>query len=332
MKVAIDHDYLSTRCLNISSHTYICHTKSAAALKYFIQRPGVIDWAESITFTGVPNDVIPALTDVCRKHKGVLTSKEARFMYAWKKSTPPELPPIPDGLCLTSLEKKHATIMAEDWKGKRNKQDLEGYFLSVIQNFESSCLLDKEGELQAYICMQYNGSMAMLYVRPEINQREEYFDLILSDLTRKILAKKDIAYCFIPTEHTDLVNSSRKLGFEWVPQGNMTWSRFIPLSHFVAKNSGQNSDTCQESESVDGLTGSKLNINAIPLTISHGNATNWSKKHLVSIEICIAYEINNLSLQCKQFITLLGDRNGLVHRMAILDDCALKAPIFQDIL
>lgn len=161
--------------------------------------------------------------------------------------------------------------MAEDWKGKRNKQDLEGYFLSVIQNFESSCLLDKEGDLQAYICMQYNGSMAMLFVRPELNQRAKYFDLILSDLTRKILAKDDIAYCFIPTEDTELVNSSRKLGFEWVPQGNMTWSRFVPLSHFVAKNSGQTSGTCQESESVDGLTGSKLNINAIPLTISHVN-------------------------------------------------------------
>lgn len=134
---------------------------------------------------------------------------------------------IPDGITLSSLKPEHAKILKSDWANQNNAEELEGYFKSVIEKFESSCLLDKNGRILAYICMQYNGSIAMIYVLPEF-RKEGYFDILVSDLTRKLLAKRDIAYGFIPFNDTSLINLSRKLGFEWVPQGNMTWTRFTP--------------------------------------------------------------------------------------------------------
>lgn len=38
--------------LNYFKQTHICHTKSVSALKYFLQRPGLIDWSQAINFTG----------------------------------------------------------------------------------------------------------------------------------------------------------------------------------------------------------------------------------------------------------------------------------------
>lgn len=32
--------------------TYICHTNSTKALKYFIQRPGVINWSKPVILSG----------------------------------------------------------------------------------------------------------------------------------------------------------------------------------------------------------------------------------------------------------------------------------------
>lgn len=134
---------------------------------------------------------------------------------------------IPDGVTLSALKPEHAKVLKSDWAKQSNADELEGYFRSVIEKFESSCLLDKNGRILAYICMQYNGSIAMIYVLPEF-RKEGYFDILISDLTRKLLAKSDIAYGFIPSNDTSLINTSRKLGFEWVPQGNMTWTRFTP--------------------------------------------------------------------------------------------------------
>lgn len=128
---------------------------------------------------------------------------------------------------MSALKPEHAKVLKSDWAKQSNADELEGYFRSVIEKFESSCLLDKNGRILAYICMQYNGSIAMIYVLPEF-RKEGYFDILISDLTRKLLAKSDIAYGFIPSNDTSLINTSRKLGFEWVPQGNMTWTRFTP--------------------------------------------------------------------------------------------------------
>lgn len=217
----------SDKVLNYFKQTHICHTKSVSALKYFLQRPGLIDWSQPINFTGVPSDVIPVLSEVCRKHGGQITSKESRLMYAWSRPTPPDMPTIPDGVTLSALKPEHAKVLKSDWAKQSNADELEGYFRSVIEKFESSCLLDKNGRILAYICMQYNGSIAMIYVLPEF-RKEGYFDILVSDLTRKLLAKSDIAYGFIPSNDTSLINTSRKLGFEWVPQGNMTWTRFTP--------------------------------------------------------------------------------------------------------
>lgn len=47
------HDFSSFQVPRYFSHTYMCHSKSVTALKYFIQRPGVINWEEPVTFTGM---------------------------------------------------------------------------------------------------------------------------------------------------------------------------------------------------------------------------------------------------------------------------------------
>ncbi|KAK3094871.1 hypothetical protein FSP39_007354 [Pinctada imbricata] len=228
-------------------HTHICYGKSVSALKYFLQRPGLINWKEPINFTGVPNDLIPVLTEVSKKHGGQLSSKESRFMYAWSKSYSPELPKLPEGMKLMPLKQEHASEITKDWAGRGNRQDMESYFRSVIENFESSCLLDEDGRLVAYVCMHYNGSMAMVYVRPE-NRDEGYFHILLSDLTRKILAKKQIAYGFIPVNDTSLIKLCREIGFEWVPQGNMTWSCYTPRTLTVPKRAI--SDLSEQSQNI----------------------------------------------------------------------------------
>lgn len=245
------------------SHTYICHTKSVQAFKFFIQRPGVINWQEPVTFTGVPNDIVPVIPEVSRKYGATVSSKESRFMYCWTKKEPPPLPEISDDICLRTLEQKHVETMKDDWESTTNREDLEGYFSSVVDNFDSSCLTDNQGNLLAYICMQYNGAMAMLYIRPEY-RKEGYFNILLSDLTRKLLTKNEVAYAFIPTQDSSLIKLAREFGLEWVPEGNMTWvqynppvkpGRTVPMATVVTERTGSLEDCLHH-----------FYINAIPLT------------------------------------------------------------------
>lgn len=122
--------------------------------------------------------------------------------------------------------------------------------------------------------MQYNGSMALLYVRGH-DKKEEYFNIILTDLTRKLLTKKEIAYAFIPTNDTALINLCRKLGFEWVPQGDMTWVKYLPpavsktnilLTRLGMLDKLQTTTKSEEEQDGANVVGPLL-INAIPLTI-----------------------------------------------------------------
>ncbi|KAK3599404.1 hypothetical protein CHS0354_036418 [Potamilus streckersoni] len=259
-------------------HSYICHAKNVSPLKYFIQRPGIIDWSKPATFTGVPPDLAPLLTDMSRKHLGKLSSKEVRLMYAWNKKEPPEQPVVPEGLHLGKLRPEHAAVLRQDWEDSRGREDLEGYFTSVIENFDSSCLSDDKGELLAYTCMQYNGSIAMIYVRPE-HRDKDYYKIIFNDLTRKLLMKGYIVYGFIPSHDTGLVTMLRGLGFEWVPTGDILWVHYEPvkINHGSMTNTGFESHTVEQSYKQEcethkmGNTVKFIGINAIPLAIQKSN-------------------------------------------------------------
>lgn len=209
-------------------HTYMCHAKSTSALKYFIQRPDVVNWRKPARFTGVPRDVAPAISSMCIKHRGRITSLEPRFMYAWTRRDLPPEPKIPEGLVIGKLTPDDAVTLRRDWEGSRYREDLEGYFRTVISHYDSSCLRDADGELLAYACMQFNGSIAMLYVKPE-HRDKDYFRIVLSDLARKRLRNGDVAYGFIPTNDSELVDQMRDMDFVWVPRGDMVWMDYEPL-------------------------------------------------------------------------------------------------------
>lgn len=153
--------------------------------------------------------------------------------------------------------------MKDDWESTRYREDLEGYFSSVVDKFDSSCLTDKQGNLLAYICMQYNGAMAMLYIRPEYRQHG-YFNILLSDLTRKLLAKNEVAYAFIPIQDSSLIQLAREFGLEWVPEGNMTWVRYNPPS--LPNNVAQMARVVGERSISFEDCIHHFKINAIPLT------------------------------------------------------------------
>lgn len=131
-------------------------------------------------------------------------------------------------MTLGELNADDAQVLTRDWEGSRYKEDLEGYFRTVIQNFESRCLRDASGDLLAYACMQFNGSIAMLYVKPE-HRDKDYFKIVLADLARARLRKGEIAYGFIPTNDSELVNQMRSMDFVWVPGGDMVWMDYEPL-------------------------------------------------------------------------------------------------------
>ncbi|XP_071091163.1 glycine N-acyltransferase-like isoform X2 [Haliotis cracherodii] len=246
-------------------HYYICHARSVSALKFFMQRPGVIDWTSEATFTGVPTDLVPFLKDYCRKQNGQLKNVQSRFMYAWTKAEPPQEPDVPEGLQLTTLQDHHVHILRQDWKDLKSDSGLDTYFKSVVHNFDNSALTDKNGKLLAYICMQFNGSMAMLSGNTE-NQGKGYGQIVLSDLTRKLLEKKEIAYGFIPTKDSNIINITQIMGYTWVPQGNMAWFRFEKLPS-VKSATTNGSRVLEHSHSQEDGVGNCMFINAIPLVV-----------------------------------------------------------------
>lgn len=156
---------------------------------------------------------------------------------------------IPEGLRLGKLIPEDAVTLRHDWEGCRYRDDLEGYFRTVIEHYESSCLRDVNGDLVAYACMQFNGSIAMLYVKPE-HRDKEYFKIVLSDLARARLRKGEVAYGFIPTNDSGLVDQMREMDFVWVPGGDMVWMTYDPLkiNHSNTPDSIQSSkhNTCDD--------------------------------------------------------------------------------------
>ena len=133
---------------------------------------------------------------------------------------------IPKGTTLDTLRPEDARRLQIDWEGSHFREGLEGYFKIVIENFDSSCLRDSDGELLAYVCMQYNGSMAMLFVKPEHDK--DYSKIVLTDLTRKRLSKGEVAYGFVPVNNAALINMMKEMDFVWVPRGDMVWVHFEP--------------------------------------------------------------------------------------------------------
>ena len=129
---------------------------------------------------------------------------------------------IPKGISLCTLRREDAETLRSDWEGSSFREDLEGYFKIVIEN----CLRDADEELLAYVCMQYNGSMAMLYVKPDHDKN--YSKIVLTDLTRKLLRKGEVAYGFVPVNNAALINMMREMEFVWVPRWDMVWVHFEP--------------------------------------------------------------------------------------------------------
>ncbi|XP_076461340.1 uncharacterized protein LOC143293886 isoform X2 [Babylonia areolata] len=176
----------------------------------------------------VPYDAVPTLQEQCRKYGGRLSSVENRFMYAWTNKEPPQPLPVPEGLTLTTLKPTDAAALCERWKHYRPDPDLDQYMQEVATCFASSAIVNEKGELMAYIAMQFNGSMAMLHVEPQ-HRGKGLGQIVLVDLTRKLLASQHTAFGFIPTKDTSfLATSSQKLGFSWVPQGSFAWVRYQP--------------------------------------------------------------------------------------------------------
>lgn len=148
---------------------------------------------------------------------------------------------IPAGLSLSKLRPEDAVTLRTAWEGLRYRDDLEGYFRTVIEHYETSCLRDIHGDLLAYACMQFNGSIAMLYVKPE-HRDKDFFKIVLSDLARARLRSGEVAYGFIPTNDSELVDQMRAMDFVWVPRGDMVWMSYEPL-----KINRSNSPTSTES-------------------------------------------------------------------------------------
>ncbi|ESO86485.1 hypothetical protein LOTGIDRAFT_235312 [Lottia gigantea] len=244
-------------------HFYICYAKSVASLKFFIQRPGVIDWKKPATFTGVPYDILPVIHEVCRKHGGHLPYIEPRFMYCWT-TKPPEMPKIPEGIKLTTLFPEHAEQLQCDWKNVRGGSDLDIYFRRVIKNFDSSALINEQGELLAYICMQFNGSMAMLHVNKN-HRGYGYGEILLKAMTHKLTSNKEVAYGFIPTKDDLGIKKAQVLGYTWIPQGNMVWVKYLPTPkpQKAIDTSDESSDLALSDDEEPNIF-----INAIPLAVN----------------------------------------------------------------
>ncbi|XP_014767769.1 glycine N-acyltransferase [Octopus bimaculoides] len=211
-------------------YSYICHTKSASTLKYFLQRPGVIDWTKPVNFSGIPYDLIPTTRQFCRKLGGTMQCRPPHFMYAWCKTVPIDLTrDIPVGFELGSLCKSDAAALLPVWSSSLSEHDgIEEYFKCIIENFESSCLRNTStGELVAYACRKFNGSISMVYVKPE-HRGTHFSSVVFKDIASKIAANGDIPFGFLATDSNKLIEMARILGFTWVPQSNMTWATYLP--------------------------------------------------------------------------------------------------------
>ena len=162
---------------------------------------------------------------------------------------------IPKGTTLDTLRRDDAEKLQRDWEGSHFRDGLEGYFKIVIENFDSSCLRDSDGELLAYVCMQYNGSMAMLFVKPEHDK--DYSKIVLTDLTRKRLSKGEVAYGFVPVNNAALINMMKEMEFVWVPRGDMVWVHFEPTGErSYATNIAYSGLHCDNGRQADNLNSS----------------------------------------------------------------------------
>jgi hypothetical protein len=252
-------------------HYYLCHTKSITDFKFFIQRPCVVDWTKPVIFTGVPYDLVGIIQEKSRKEQGEITSVEHRFMYAWLKKEFPEPAVVPEGIELTVLQEKHAEAVCDHWKHYRTNDGLVEYFRQVIKNFDSSAIITADGRLVAYICMQFNGSMANLFVDPEFHSASLGV-ILLKDLTRKLLYKHQTAYGFIKTKDSAFITTCQDIGFSWVAQGSMSWVHFRPFH--LKPNSGipripssniMSNNQKQGDEEINGEL-KDLHLNALPLS------------------------------------------------------------------
>jgi len=70
-------------------HTYMCHAQTASALKYFLQRPDVVDWRKPATFTGqCVIDVYFTSCEVCkwnRRRGSLCLSMEFELIILYEK-------------------------------------------------------------------------------------------------------------------------------------------------------------------------------------------------------------------------------------------------------
>lgn len=209
-------------------NSYICHTNSASSLKYFLQRPGVIDWTKSANFSGIPYDLIAVTKEFARKLGGKFECREPHIMYAWCEAVSLDMSShIPEGFSLDTLKKSDVPLVFKHWKSSLSEhKGIYDYFETIITNFENSCLRDNAtSEVVAYTCRKFNGSISMIYVQPK-HRRKGFCHIVFADIMQKIIDNGDIPFGFLATNSKELIETARKHHFTWVPQSNMTWATY----------------------------------------------------------------------------------------------------------
>ena len=165
-------------------------------------------------------------------------------------------------MILTSLGEENAEMLREHWKDFHTDESSLDYFRKVIKNFDSSAVVTTDGKVVAYISMQFNGSMASLFVDPDYHVHNLGV-ILLQDLTRKLIEKHQTAFGFIMTKDTDFINSCQKIGFSWVPQGSMSWVHYKPLSITQDNHSDESWKSSQHDCSMEDKN---VFFNAMPLS------------------------------------------------------------------
>nr|XP_034964711.1 glycine N-acyltransferase-like protein 3 [Zootoca vivipara] len=136
------------------------------AWRTLLENAGAIDWGKAFQLQGLQDGVYEAAKDIAESRRVNLKP------YFYQTI----LHPDPSAYCqsryrsslfhLGSLNASHLALLNENWSAGHNDRSLR-YLDSLIRNFPSACLLDKEGQLVSWCLTDQMGCLTHGYTLPQ---------------------------------------------------------------------------------------------------------------------------------------------------------------------
>nr|XP_060614849.1 glycine N-acyltransferase-like protein 3 [Anolis sagrei ordinatus] len=201
--------------LDFYANLYAVFYSDMDTCRALLENEDIIDWGRAFQLQVFQDGICEIIQDIAKTTDVHLKIDNYVPLIHPKPSTLSESRFKSDLLHFGTLNPSHAASLNDVWDFGGNDLSLN-YLESLICNFPSACLLDKDGQLAAWCLIDPYGCLTHGYTFPQY-RGQRWIGLILQNLGRKMHALGFPLYAAVLTGNEPSIRSLQHQGFHVLP-------------------------------------------------------------------------------------------------------------------